>query len=38
MKKMKRKNMQAKDIHISYVGLNALHLGVADMSLSLIHI
>lgn len=32
MKKMKRKNMQAKDIHISYVGLNALHLGVADMS------
>lgn len=32
MKKMKRKNMQARDIHISYVGLNALHLGVADMS------
>ena len=29
---MKRKNMQAKDIHISYVGLNALHLDVADMS------
>lgn len=31
MKKMKRKGLQAEDIHISYVGLNALHLGVADM-------
>lgn len=32
MKKMQRKNMKAEDIHISYVGLNSLHLGVADMS------
>jgi len=32
MKKMKRKGLKAKDIHISYLGLNALHLGVADMS------
>lgn len=31
MKRMKRKGLQAEDIHISYVGLNALHLGVADM-------
>lgn len=31
MKKMKCKGLQAEDIHISYVGLNALHLGVADM-------
>ena len=32
MKKMRRKNMKAEDIHISYVGLNSLHLGVADMN------
>lgn len=31
MKKMKRKGLQADEIHISYVGLNALHLGVANM-------
>ncbi len=32
MKKMKRKNLQAEDILIDYIGLNSLHLGVADMS------
>ncbi len=32
MKKMKRKGLQAEDIHISYVGLNSLHLGVANMN------
>ncbi len=32
MKKMKRKNLRTEDIRIDYVGLNALHLGVADMS------
>lgn len=32
MKKMKRKGLKAEEIHISYVGLNSLHLGVADMS------
>jgi hypothetical protein len=32
MKKMKRKNLRAQDIRIDYIGLNALHLGVADMS------
>jgi len=32
MKKMKRKGLQAEEIHIDYLGLNALHLGVADMS------
>ena len=32
MKKMKRKNLQAEEIRIDYLGLNALHLGVADMS------
>ena len=31
MKKMKRKGLKAEEIHIDYVGLNALHLGVADM-------
>jgi hypothetical protein len=31
LKKMHRKGLKAEDIHISYVGLNALHLGVADM-------
>jgi hypothetical protein len=32
MKKMKRKGLRARDIHISYVGLNSLHLGAADIS------
>jgi hypothetical protein len=32
MKKMKRKGLRAQDIHISYVGLNSLHLGAADIS------
>ena len=32
MKKMKRKGLKAEEIHISYIGLNALHLDVADMS------
>jgi hypothetical protein len=32
MKKLKRKGLNAQDVHISYVGLNALHLGVANMS------
>lgn len=31
-KKMTRLGVHPKDIHISYIGLNALHLGVADMS------
>ncbi|MDO4284141.1 MAG: acyclic terpene utilization AtuA family protein [Eubacteriales bacterium] len=32
MKRMKRLGMKADDIHISYIGLNSLHLNVADMS------
>lgn len=32
MKKMKKKGMKADDIHISYIGLNSLHLNVADTS------
>lgn len=32
LKKLKAKGLQATDVHISYVGLNALHLGVADIS------
>ncbi len=32
MKKMKRKNLQAEDVMVDYIGLNSLHLGVADMS------
>lgn len=36
MKKMKRKGLKAEEIHISYVGLNALHLGVADMNPELV--
>jgi hypothetical protein len=32
MKKMKRKGLSARDVHVSYMGLNALHLGLADMS------
>lgn len=31
MKKMARKGMRAEDVHISFIGLNSLHLGVADM-------
>ena len=31
MKKMKRKNLKAEDIRIDYIGLNSLHLGVANM-------
>ncbi len=32
MKKMAKKGMKADDVHISFIGLNSLHLGVADMS------
>ena len=32
MKKMKKKGMRADDVHISFIGLNSLHLNVADMS------
>lgn len=32
MRKMKRKNLQAEDIRIDYIGLNSLHLNVADVS------
>ncbi len=32
MKKMKRRGLRAEEIRIDYIGLNALHLGVADMS------
>lgn len=32
MKKMKRKGLQAEDIRIDYVGLNALHLNVAEIN------
>lgn len=32
MKKMARRGMKADDVHISFIGLNSLHLGVADMS------
>ncbi|WP_243112589.1 MULTISPECIES: acyclic terpene utilization AtuA family protein [Acutalibacteraceae] len=35
-KKMERKGMKYEDVNVSYVGLNALHLGVADMSGDLI--
>lgn len=31
MKKMKRKNLKAEEIRIDYLGVNALHLGVANM-------
>ena len=31
MKKMKRKGLQYEDIRIDYIGLNALHLGVAEI-------
>ena len=36
MKKMKRKNLKTQDIRIDYIGLNALHLGVANMDPKLI--
>ena len=32
MKKMKEKGMKADDVHISFIGLDALHLDVADKS------
>jgi hypothetical protein len=32
MKKMAKRGMKADDIHISYIGVNSLHLNVADMS------
>lgn len=32
MKKMEKRGMKADDVHISYIGLNSLHLNVADMS------
>lgn len=37
MKKMKRKNLKAEDIRIDYIGLNSLHLGVANMSEDIIN-
>ena len=36
MKKMKQKNLQSEEVHISYLGLNALHLDVANMNPDLI--
>jgi len=36
MKKMQRKGLRPDEVHISYVGLNSLHLGVADMNPELI--
>lgn len=36
MKKMKRKNMRYEDIRIDYLGLNALHMGVAEIDEDLI--
>lgn len=32
MKKMKKKGMKYREVKIDYIGLNSLHLGVADMS------
>lgn len=32
MKKMKKRGMKADDVHISYIGVNSLHLSVADTS------
>ena len=32
MKKMAKRGMKADDVHISFIGLNSLHLNVADMS------
>ena len=31
IKKLKRKNLKAEEIRVDYIGLNALHLNVADM-------
>ncbi len=36
MKKMKRKGLKAEEIRIDYLGLNALHLGVANMDPALV--
>ncbi|MDO5716017.1 MAG: acyclic terpene utilization AtuA family protein [Tissierellia bacterium] len=36
MKKMKRKNLKTEDLRIDFVGLNALHLNVANLSDSVI--
>lgn len=36
MKKMKRKGMQAEEVHIRYIGLNALHLDIANMDPDLV--
>ncbi len=36
MKKMKRKNLRTQDIRIDYIGLNSLHLGVANMDPKLV--
>ena len=36
MKKMKRKNLRAEEIRIDYLGLNALHLDIANMDPELI--
>lgn len=36
MKKMKRKNLKADQIQIDYLGLNALHLGTANMDPDLV--
>lgn len=36
MKKMKRKGLKAEEIRIDYLGLNALHLGVANMDPDLV--
>lgn len=37
MKKMKRKGMQYEDIRVDYLGLNALHLNVAEVDEEMIH-
>jgi hypothetical protein len=36
MKKMKKKGLKAEDINISYIGLNALHMGIANMNPELV--
>lgn len=36
MKKLKRKGLKAEEIRIDYLGLNALHLGVANMDSELV--
>lgn len=37
MKKMKRKNLKVEDMRIDYIGLNSLHLGLADTSLEVVN-